>query len=187
MFGIDWLTAALLKKLAGPLLIVGVFVGGWGSGISWEHRGPQKFPLSMLGKSLAAQRDELKNSIPTLEAAARLAGAKAQAIADKPAFDRWSARVDKCDADRTSERNTAALAISKAEAFLSVQTSSAYQLGRATCEVPHEVSPSSPGAQPVSSGVRDEATGPSFSDLFSAGAYRPGDGVPAGSEGRPPG
>lgn len=172
-----FLARPLVKALAGPSLIVGLYVAGWGSGMAWEHRPEMRGVLGLLGPSLAVQRDAIKDSIPRLEAAARedghRRGAQAQADRDRPAFQRFEARVQQCDAARRSERDQAAEMISRAEARSIDQASSAYRLGRATCEAPHAIPDPGPGGS-LGLVPDDRPATPSFRDLFSAGAYSPG-------------
>lgn len=178
LFGLS-ISKALLKGLAIPALIVGVFGGGWFSGIAWEHRGPQGFPLSILGKSLRVQLDEAKAELPKAERRGHVAGVRAQAAVDRPAFVRFAARIEQCEAAREGERDLASEAISRAEALLSDQAASAFRLGLASCEVPNATPSSLPdGRSPVGVVRDDPAGGQSFADYLASGAYRPADALP---------
>lgn len=183
MFGFS-VSRQLLKALVVPALIVGVFGGGWFSGIAWEHRGPQGFPLSILGKSLRVQLDEAKAEIPVAERRGHRAGVKAQADVDRPAFQRFARRIEQCEAVRKDERDSAAAAISRAEALLSDQAASAFRLGLASCEVPDAtLNPLPDGGAPARSLRDDGPGGGSFADYLAAGAYRP-DGAVSGERPR---
>lgn len=171
--------AGLVSRLLGPVLMgVGLFAFGFAAAEAWEHRPPQGFPLSIVGQGLKTQRDRLAASIPAIKVAARQEGMTAQANADRPAFDKWSAALKTCDAQRTADRDAAAAAIDRARASSSSQASAAYRLGRATCGAPNAASPS-PAGPPVAGSVRDA---PDFRSIFGAGAYTPaaGGSVPPG-------
>jgi hypothetical protein len=149
---------------------------GFGAAEAYEHRGKTPKPLSWaIGQGLRYQRDQITAGIPAQLAKARQAGADAQAKADKPEFDKWSAALMQCREARQADTAKETDALSRAATFASTQTSVAYRLGRASCGVTDNAqNPNHAGGGPAPGGVRPQAAaGADFRTIFASGAYTP--------------
>lgn len=120
---------------------------------------------------LQAAKDRLEASIPGKLAKARQEGAAAQAEADRPAFEKWSADLKACRTARETDATEASRDLAKASTFASTQASAAYRLGRSTCGAKTNANPTPGGPGAVAGGVREQPD--DFRTLFGSGAYTP--------------
>lgn len=130
MFLIDDLLAIKAGGKIIPALVGAgvVAVGGFAAAEIYEHSAPWG-----LGPKLERLRDSIPGKLAAERTAGRQAGIKAQTDVDAPAFRAWATRLTTCQGDLKTQRDTAARAITKAEANQSASTAAAYRLGRATC------------------------------------------------------
>lgn len=166
----------LLVGILGPVLLL---VAGFGSGVAFEHRGPQGFPLAALGKSLKVQRDD---------ALVKLGRAEAEAAGWKANADKWVKFGSKCEQARSDENEaaTAAVATDSAAARTSATRdfNSGYSAGRVAgimegrkaCGAKQDGQaaadePADPIADLIG-GVRDDSD--AGADDWNRSAYRPG-------------
>jgi hypothetical protein len=159
----------LIKPLLG---FVAAGAVGFAAAETYEHKVP--WGLShKLAREIAGE--------PAKMAAARDKGIADQSASDQTAFGKWSAALDACWAEK-AERNMSTDTQSRAAVFTSIQASTAYKLGRASCGVPNATQGSSPGGA-AAGGLRSSPD--DFSGIFAAGAFAPKGpaAVPGGSGG----
>lgn len=180
MFLLDDILAA---KAAGKILPMAVgaavlFGIGFAAAEAFEHRGKTPAPISwIIGQGLAYQRDTIRDSIPTREAAAyargRAQGVADQAAVDAAAFASWSAQLATCRTKLDTAQADARAATTRTEAFTRSQASAAYDMGRATCKGGSDANrdPSRPrGDQPGRVPVQPQA-GDDFGDVYNRSTY----------------
>lgn len=182
---IGWLIGRLVGP-AGPGLLasaaVAVLAIGFGAGEAWEHRGPQRFPLSIAGESLALQRDVALGKAAFWETRARYWHGF---------YGEWKGAAERCEGARGRESKTAAgrVETGASDRMKTADRSfnSGYAAGRVagvldgrkTCGATHDPQPTSdPGADPIGDLVDSslfnggEARSRGVVD-WNAGAYRP--------------
>lgn len=158
-----------LRPFLIPIAMVGI---GFGSGVAFEHRGKQGFPLMVVGQSLKVQRDAARGDADFWEARARMWFA---------AYGDWKHADESCEATRKREAGEAAQRVNETYASAARDDHTAFnngfsaglRRGQQTCGAPDAPRPD-PAVHTPAGGVRPDAeAGPD--PLFGGdGAYRPG-------------
>ncbi|WP_269715706.1 hypothetical protein [Caulobacter sp. NIBR2454] len=168
------------KTVAKPLAALGVTAGlmaaAFAGGVGYEHRGPQGFPLGILGQSLKVQRDNLAGQLADARIAVR------DMTSDR---DAWKRSTDDCERRRAEEAGQAAQDITAAAQARSSATAGAFDqgyaagrlAGRKSCGGPN--ASSDPGRVSGPGGVRDDEAA---RKLWNNGAYVPEGALPAANQ-----